>query len=45
MLFSYTSIKMIHSYAKHSGIYSNRHLRNVFIEDLVFLDDDPEPSA
>jgi len=44
-----------HAYADHLGIYSNCHLRNVLIEDLVFFDedshlkdcgnDDPEPST
>ena len=48
-------IKIIHAYADNSGIYYNRHLRVVFIEDLVLFDvdprlkdcgkDDPEPSA
>ena len=48
-------IFFLHAYADHSSIYYNRHLRVVFIEDLVLFDvdsrlkdcgkDDPEPSA
>ena len=48
-------MKKLHAYADNSGIYYNRHLRDVFIEDLLFFDvdprlkdcgdDDPEPSA
>ena len=45
----------IHAYADHSGIYYIRHLRGVFIEDLMLFEldsrlkdcgnDNPEPSA
>ena len=31
---------IFHAYADHSGIYTNRHLRDVFIEDLVLFDVD-----
>jgi len=44
-----------HGYADSSGTYFNRHLRDAFIEDLLFFDadyrlkdcgnDDPEPNT
>ena len=45
----------LHGYADNSGIYTNRHLRDAFVEDLLLFavdsrlkdcgNDDPEPST
>jgi len=38
-------LKKQHACADHLGTYYNRHLRDAFIEDLVFFDVDPRQYA